>query len=49
MMVYYDKDGDDYNQSDEVSSEMQAKKLAYDNMTEADLTQAAKQVVEMAK
>ena len=34
MMVYYDKDGDDYNQSDEVSSEMQAKKLAYDNMNE---------------
>ena len=35
MMVYYDKDGDDYDQSDEVSSEMQAKKLAYDNMNEA--------------
>jgi len=34
MMVYYDKDGDDYNQSDEVSSETQAKKLAYDNMNE---------------
>jgi hypothetical protein len=34
-MVYYDKDGDDYDQSDEVSSEMQAKKLAYDNMNEA--------------
>ena len=33
-MVYYDKDGDDYDQSDEVSSEMQAKKLAYDNMNE---------------
>ena len=34
-VVYYDKDGDDYDQSDEVSSEMQAKKLAYDNMNEA--------------
>ena len=33
-MVYYDKDGDDYDQSDEVSTEMQAKKLAYDNMNE---------------
>jgi len=35
-MVYYDKDGDDYDQSDEVSTEMQAKKLAYDNINEAD-------------
>ena len=34
-VVYYDKDGDDYDQSDEVSTEMQAKKLAYDNMNEA--------------
>ena len=33
-VVYYDKDGDDYDQSDEVSTEMQAKKLAYDNMNE---------------
>ena len=37
-IVYYDKDGDDYDQSDEVSTEAQAKKLAYDNMNEADLT-----------
>jgi len=35
-LVYYDKDGDDYDQSDEVSTEMQAKKLAYDNINEAD-------------
>src|SRR5210317_222919 len=33
-MVYYDNEDGDYNQSDEVSSEMQAKKLAYDNMNE---------------
>src|SRR5210317_309516 len=33
-VVYYDKDGDDYNQSDEVSTTSQAKKLAYDNMNE---------------
>jgi len=48
-VVYYDKDGDDYDQSDEVSSEMQAKKLAYDNMTEADLTKSQiKQVHKVA-
>jgi len=33
-VVYYDKDGDDYDQSDEVSTTSQAKKLAYDNMNE---------------
>src|SRR6056300_2106309 len=33
-VVYYDKDGDDYNQSDEVSTTSQAKKLAYDSMNE---------------
>ena len=41
-MVYYDKDGDDYDQSDEVSSEMQAKKLAYDNMNEVKVDELTK-------
>src|SRR6056300_1192814 len=46
-MVYYDNEDGDYNQSDEVSSEMQAKKLAYDNMNEAkvdELTSAQKKL-----
>jgi hypothetical protein len=48
-VVYYDKDGDDYDQSDEVSTTSQAKKLAYDNMNEADLTKSQiKQVHKVA-
>jgi len=41
-MVYYDNEDGDYNQSDEVSSEMQAKKLAYDNMNEVKVDELTK-------
>src|SRR6056300_2091746 len=46
-MVYYDNEDGDYNQSDEVSSEMQAKKLAYKAKDEAkvdELTSAQKKL-----
>ncbi len=47
-IVYYDKDGDDYDQSDEVSNEMQAKKLAYDNMNE-EIQEGIKPYVSMQR
>jgi len=47
-IVYYDKDGDDYDQSDEVSNEMQVKKLAYDNMNE-EIQEGIKPYVSMQR
>ena len=35
-VVYHSKEDGEYSESDEVSTESQAKKLAYDNMNEAD-------------
>ena len=48
-VVYYDKDGDDYDQSDEVSTTSQAKKLAYDNMNETVSIKAYKNAVDPSK
>ena len=41
-VVYHSKEDGEYSESDEVSTEMQAKKLAYDNMKEENITELSK-------